>query len=82
MDTYSNPEPATKTGTEIYRVITGATSEAMGSLALSNEFVVGIVRSGHIIGFLERKNGGTRYFGSRSGARKAITRQLRGDFHR
>lgn len=72
----------TLTGTETYQVVRGTDSLAQGSSALSNEFVVVVLKNGTPVGFLRRKDGRVRYFVAGSGARKAITRQLRGDFHR
>ncbi len=74
---------ATMTQTENYQVVQGNTTGAAGSGALTFEFAVRITNGdGAFVGFLTRKQGGVRYFSTASGARKAITREKRGDYHR
>jgi hypothetical protein len=64
-----------------FEVISGSDARAKGSGAFSHEFVVRVWLGGQCQGFLTRLGGARRYFSSRSSARKAITRERRGDYH-
>jgi len=65
----------------IYTVVRGDSPAAANAGAYSNEFVVA-TEQGTTRGFLRTKGGLVRIFTSKSGARKAITRERRGDYHR
>jgi hypothetical protein len=75
-------ETATMTFTETYDVVRGDRLLAANSGALVNEYVVRVLVNGTFSKFLTRKNGSKRYFTTASSARKAITREKRGDYHR
>jgi hypothetical protein len=64
----------------IYTIVAGSSPESFGSGAFDGEFVVRV--TGGDTTFLRDQKGGVRYFTSRSGARKAITREKTGDYHR
>jgi CRP-like cAMP-binding protein len=68
----------------LYEVVKGSSLAALDSGAYGHEFVVRIFKDGKFVGFLARLTGShdVRYFTSEAGARKAITREKRGEYHR
>jgi hypothetical protein len=45
-------------------------------------YIIEVFENGAYQGLLTRRDGTYRLFNSRSSARKAVTRELRGDYHR
>jgi hypothetical protein len=70
-----------RVGSQRFEVISGSDERAKGSGAFGNEFVVRVWFGDQCQGFLCRLDGAHRYFSSRSSARKAITRERRGEYH-
>jgi hypothetical protein len=66
-----------------FEVVRGDSEQARNSGALSSDYVVRVLVYGTFAKFLTRKQSTSiRYFISASSARKAITREKRGDYHR
>lgn len=82
MSTTTINETRTTTDKLTYSVVEGGELGAVGSGAFGDEFVIRVYRNGTFSGFMKNAKGAIRLFTTRSGARKAITREKRGDYHR
>lgn len=67
-----------------YQVISGYSVSALDSGAFACEYVVRVFKNRVFTGFLARISSphAIRYFTSRASARKAITREKRGEYHK
>lgn len=72
---------ATKTAQKVtYTIVPGGTDASRGSAAFSNEFIVSKTTTAGTE-WLRTHKGDVRYFATRAGARKAITREKTGNYH-